>query len=79
MTIIISMQAKLQKLKQEILKQLENVKRPEAWRALEIKYLGRKGELTKILRSVAELNQEQKKTLGKLANEIKIELIDKFS
>ena len=79
MTIIISMQAKLQKLKQEILRQLENVKRPEAWRALEIKYLGRKGELTKILRSVAELNREQKKTLGKLANEIKIELIDKFA
>ena len=73
------MQEQLLKLKQEILDQLNNVKRLDAWRALEIKYLGRKGELTKILRNVAELNQEQKKTLGKLANEIKNELIDKFA
>lgn len=73
------MQEQLLKLKQEILHQLNGVKGLEAWRALEIKYLGRKGELTKILRSVADLSAEEKKTLGKLANEIKIELINKFA
>ena len=73
------MQAKLQKLKQEILNQLENVKDSSAWRALEIKYLGRKGELTKILRSLAELSQEQKKSIGQLANEIKNELAAEFA
>lgn len=69
----------MQKLKEEILNQLKNVKRIEVWRDLEIKYLGRKGELTKILRSVADLSAEEKKTLGKLANEIKFELINKFA
>jgi len=73
------MQEKLLRLKDEILNQLKNVKQLEAWRELEIKYLGRKGELTKILRSVADLSAEEKKTLGKLANEIKLELIDKFA
>jgi len=72
------MESKLQQLKQEILNQLAEVKRLETLRDLEIKYLGRKGELTKILRSVADLSAEEKKTLGKLANEIKIELINKF-
>ncbi|NCQ16454.1 phenylalanine--tRNA ligase subunit alpha, partial [Candidatus Falkowbacteria bacterium] len=48
------MESKLNKLKLEILKGLENVKSADALRALEIKYLGRKGELTKILRAVAD-------------------------
>ncbi|MDD4271990.1 MAG: phenylalanine--tRNA ligase subunit alpha [Patescibacteria group bacterium] len=73
------MQEKLLKLKQEILNQLESIKQADVLRDLEIKYLGRKGELTKILRSVADLSVEEKKTLGKLANEIKIELVDKFA
>ena len=72
------MESKLQQLKQEILSQLAEVKQPETLRDLEIKYLGRKGELTKILRSVADLSAEEKKTLGRLANDIKIELINKF-
>ncbi len=72
------MQEQLLKLKQEILNQLKNVKDLSVWRELEIKYLGRKGELTKILRSVADLSAEEKKTLGRLANEIKLELIGKF-
>jgi len=72
------MREKLIQLKQEILKQMENVKQADILRDLEIKYLGRKGELTKILRSVADLSAEEKKTLGRLANEIKLELIVRF-
>ncbi|MDP2736405.1 MAG: phenylalanine--tRNA ligase subunit alpha [bacterium] len=73
------MQDQLNKLKEKILGDLEKVKDSPALRSLEIKYLGRKGELTKILRSVADLSVEEKKTLGKLANEIKLELINKFA
>ena len=73
------MESQLQKLRQEIIDKLAEVKQLEAWRELEIKYLGRKGELTKILRSVADLSAEEKKTLGRLANEIKIELFNKFA
>lgn len=73
------MQEKLQKLKQEIFDKLAEIKQPEALRALEIKYLGRKGELTKILRSVADLSVAEKKTVGKLANDIKHELVSRFA
>ncbi len=73
------MESKLNKLKQEISDQLEKVKDLSALRELEIKYLGRKGELTAILRGVAELSAEEKKTVGRLANEIKIELVNKFA
>jgi len=72
------MKEQLLKLKQEILNQLAKVNRLEVWRALEIKYLGRKGELTKILRAVADLSVAEKKTAGKLANDIKKEIQEKF-
>lgn len=72
------MRKQLEKLKQEILDNLKNIKSSDAFRTLEIKYLGRKGELTKILRGISELSVEEKKTLGKLANEVKIELLEKF-
>lgn len=73
------MENKLLKLKQEILNQLGAVKNADAFRALEIKYSGRNGELTKILRSIAELGAEEKKSVGKLANGIKNEIADEFS
>jgi len=68
----------LEKLKQEIFNQLEQITDNKVLRDLEIKYLGRKGELTKILRGLANLNQADKKTIGKLANEIKREIAGKF-
>lgn len=46
---------------------------------LEVKYMGRKGEFTEQLKKIAELSLEEKKTTGKLANEIKRELDKKFS
>ncbi|MDO8592261.1 MAG: phenylalanine--tRNA ligase subunit alpha [bacterium] len=61
-------------MKQKILGDLEKIKDLPALRALEIKYLGRKGELTKILRGVADLAEEEKKTAGRLANELKKEI-----
>lgn len=73
------MQNKLQKLKQEIIEQLGKAKSLDILRGLEIKYLGRKGELTAVLRSIADLAEEEKKTVGKLANEIKAEIEKKLA
>ncbi|MDP2708990.1 MAG: phenylalanine--tRNA ligase subunit alpha [bacterium] len=72
------MREKLIKLKQTILDKLAEVKRPEDLRLLEIKYLGRKGELTAILRRIADLSAVEKRTAGQLANQIKHELTRKF-
>ncbi|MFH1745118.1 MAG: phenylalanine--tRNA ligase subunit alpha [bacterium] len=72
------MQNKLNKLRQEISDQLSSVRDLSALRELEVKYFGRKGELTQILRSIKELKEEEKKEIGQLANEIKSDLALKF-
>lgn len=68
------MQEKILKLKTEILEALGQVKASEKLDELEIKYLGRKGEFTEALRAVAGLSIEEKRTIGKLANDVKKEL-----
>lgn len=72
------MQNELQKLKQQILTELQNIRNSEGLRELEVKFLGRKGEFTKILKSIKDLDDEDKKKIGKLANEVKLELVEKF-
>ncbi len=72
------MKDNLQKLKQDILQKLSEVKDGSALRNLEIKTLGRKGELTEMLRKINTLGLEEKKIVGKLANDIKLELAGKF-
>ena len=65
-----------EQLKTEALKELEGIsasKDLEQWR---VRYLGRKGELTLILRSLAGLPPEERKTLGALANQVKAALED---
>jgi len=72
------MEKELKKLKQEIIDQLERVDNDKALKQLEIKYLGRKGVLTKILRQLTDLSDTDKKTVGKLANDMKREIADRF-
>jgi len=68
------MKNKLEKLKKEVLDSLSQVKKLEVLREIELKYLGRKGVLTGILRGLSELSIEEKKEIGQLANQIKQEL-----
>jgi phenylalanyl-tRNA synthetase alpha chain len=66
----------LEDLKLNALQELEginNVKELESWR---VHYLGRKSELTNILRSLATLPLEEKKAVGARANEVKSYLED---
>ncbi|MCK4744615.1 phenylalanine--tRNA ligase subunit alpha, partial [Candidatus Parcubacteria bacterium] len=68
------MQKQFLKLKQEILDRLEKIKDTENLRDLEIKYLGRKGEFTKLLRNISALAGDEKRIIGQLANSVKKEL-----
>ena len=72
------MKTKLEKLKDEFLKQLETVKDSEALREFELKFLSRKGELAQVMSSIKELSDEARKEAGALANEIKTELQEHF-
>ena len=68
------MQEQLLKLKGEIIEAISKIKSGELLDELEIKYLGRKGQFTELLKKVPTLSIEEKKTIGKLANDIKREL-----
>jgi phenylalanyl-tRNA synthetase alpha chain len=68
----------LGELKSNALKELEatsQVKELEAWR---VRYLGKKSQLTAILRGLAKLPLEERKRVGALANRIKAELEERL-
>ena len=70
------MLTQLEGLKQRAEQELQginDVKELEAWR---VRYLGKKSELTQILRSLASLPLDERKTVGALANEIRARLED---
>ncbi len=72
------MDKKLKKLEEKVKVELNNIKDDKVLSELKVKYLGRKGELTKILKEIKNLSLEEKPKLGKLANKIKKELINIF-
>ena len=72
------MEKKLKDLQKRFLKEMEGVKDSKILADLKLKYLGRKGELTSILKDVKDLAVSEKPKIGKLANEIKNELSDIF-
>ncbi len=66
----------LEELKSNALHELEgigNIEDLESWR---VRYLGKKSELTKILRSLATLPLEERKSVGAQANAVKASLED---
>jgi len=72
------MSTDIEKLKQNALRELKavtSIKELESWR---VRYLGRKGELTMILRSLAELPPEERKIIGAPVNVAKANLEDSF-
>lgn len=68
------MMIKFEEIKKSALKAVESVSNPEKLEKLRIKYLGRKGELTQILRGLKDLAIGEKKKIGPLAQKLKKEL-----
>jgi len=58
-------------LKTKALDEIKKISGENQLQNFEIKYLGRKGELTKILRTVGELPTEERGKAGDLANQVK--------
>lgn len=66
------MEEKLRTIKEEAHTEITQSQSETILREIEIKYLGRNGILTSILRNVKDLKPEDKPIVGKLGNEIKI-------
>jgi len=65
------MKEKLNMIKNSALEELKNAKIKEELEAIRIKYLGKKGELTQILRGMGKLSKEERPIIGKMANEVR--------
>ncbi|HPY04185.1 MAG TPA: phenylalanine--tRNA ligase subunit alpha [Spirochaetota bacterium] len=68
------MKNQLNKIKEEAHGAIVSADNMELLENIRVKYLGRKGELTGILRSLASLSNEEKAEVGALSNKIKEEL-----
>ncbi len=68
------MEQQLKELRQAALTELPQAENLEILNDLRIKYLGKKGSLTAILRGVGALSPEERPRIGQLVNELRAEL-----
>lgn len=73
-----SMQETLERIAEEAKKELETAGDTEHLQSIAKQYLGRKGKLTAVLRTIATLSDSQKRSLGKRANEVKRDMKRRF-
>ncbi len=72
------MEGRLETLRQEALATLETARTEEEVEAVRVRYLGRKGELTGLVRSLRDVPAEERPRVGSLLNRIKEELEEKI-
>lgn len=65
------MKEKLENIKNNALKELKEASSGAELENLRVKYLGKKGELTQILRGMGALSAEERPLMGKIVNEVK--------
>ena len=73
------MKEKLEALKAQALEELAAVTSLDALKDLRVKYLGKKGPMTEILRGMGKLPAEERPKIGQIVNEIKAELEGKIN
>jgi phenylalanyl-tRNA synthetase alpha chain len=69
---------KLISLKEETIKSLGDLSDQKSLSEMRTRVLGRKGELTTLLRTLKDFQPEERSAIGKLANEIKVDLESRF-
>ena len=70
------MKEQLAKIRAEALSAFESVKDAAALDELRVKYLGKKGELTAVLKQMGKLDSQERPAMGQLANEVRAALED---
>ncbi len=73
------METQLEALKQTFCEELDSIQRPDEIEPMRVKYLGRKGALTSILRQMGALSAEERPRIGALSNELKSFMEDALS
>ncbi|MGV1098185.1 phenylalanine--tRNA ligase subunit alpha [Thiovibrio sp. JS02] len=73
------MEEELLRLKAEAVAQLAALNEASGLEAFRVQYLGRKGQFTTVMRQLGQVSPEERPRLGKLANDIKLELESAFA
>lgn len=73
------MKQQLEEIKKSALGVIENLQDMQQVENARIKFLGKKGELTAILKQMGKLSAEERPVIGQLANEIRAELDKKIT
>lgn len=69
------MKEKLQQIKSKAEEDIKNLKKMKELKEIQVKYLGKKGEITQILKSMGKLSKEERPVMGQLANQVKEKII----
>jgi len=72
------MREKLEKIKIESIIEIDGIESIQQLEEVRIKYLGKKGELTQLLRGMGQLSPEERPLIGQLANEIRDQINEKI-
>ena len=65
------MKEEIQKIKEEAIKEIGEIQDKDKLNEIKVKYLGKKGSLTKTLKNMGGLTPEERPIIGKLANEVR--------
>lgn len=65
------MKEKLELLRAQAIEELSGLTQPSELETYRVKYLGKKGELTAILKQMGKLSPEERPVIGQLANEVR--------
>ena len=72
------MKAQLEQIKINALAALEAAETPAALEELRVKLLGKKGELTAVLKMMGKLSPEERPVMGQMANAVRAEIENKL-
>ena len=73
------MKEKLQKIADEAIEYLKSVTDTQKLNDLKVKYLGKKSELSNVLKDMANLTKEERPIIGALANKVRKEIEEKIN
>ena len=73
------MKEQLERIRQEALEMLDAATDAQALENLRVKYLGKKGELTAVLKLMGKLSAEERPVMGQLANTVRADIEQKLA
>ena len=72
------MKEQLESIRQQALAALEDAATPAALEELRVKLLGKKGELTAVLKQMGKLSAEERPVMGQMANSVRAAIEEKL-